>query len=79
GDALYPAGHTCQSSSECANGLLCDYGVTPHACAGMSSSGTDLSVAATDGAIVNMDMSVGDLPPAPPDLTTPPDLSPTDL
>jgi hypothetical protein len=44
GSAPYPAGHTCVSSAECGDGLLCDYGVTPHVCAGMSSASTDLAV-----------------------------------
>ena len=44
GSAPFPAGHTCTSSAECANGLLCDYGQMPHVCAGSSSASTDLSV-----------------------------------
>jgi hypothetical protein len=48
GDPPYPAGHACHSSAECANGLICDYGANPPACAGMSSTYTDLGAAPTD-------------------------------
>ncbi|HEU0034366.1 MAG TPA: hypothetical protein VFQ53_27275 [Kofleriaceae bacterium] len=31
------SGEECAASSECDRGLLCDFNVTPHVCAGMSS------------------------------------------
>jgi hypothetical protein len=87
-DSLYPAGHTCFSSEECAAGLLCDYGPTPHVCAGMSTAASDLSATPTPkdaAADAAMDAGSTDLakPPThdlamPHDLSTPPDLSQID-
>ena len=53
----FGAGHTCESSEECGDGLICDYGQTPHVCAGSSSISTDLSSPPMD------DMAVDDLTP----------------
>jgi hypothetical protein len=79
GDSLFQAGHTCESSEECADGLLCDYGQMPHVCAGMSSTSTDLSSSVDEGAV---DAGTQDLANAdfsmPPDLSSVPDLSQAD-
>jgi len=45
---VQPAGGVCSTSEECAAGLLCDYGQTPHRCAGMMSAFDDLSVPPDD-------------------------------
>jgi len=82
GDAPFPAGHACQNSTECAAGLLCDYGPTPHVCAGMSLLSSDFAADNTDGpmnvADQGVDQAVGDLRSSL-DMAVPPDLTPTDL
>ena len=41
---LVGQGQECASSEECAAGLLCDFGRSPHTCQPMGSLATDLSV-----------------------------------
>jgi hypothetical protein len=76
-DGLLGAGQPCETSSECGPGLLCDYGQTPHACAGMSSVSSDLAGSATDANVGDLAMQQPSDGPAPPpaDMTTPPDLT----
>jgi hypothetical protein len=87
GDALVGAGGECTSSEECAAGLLCNFGVTPHVCAPMDTVGRDMAMAKNDLSAAVTDLAGVDLtgvkPPdmtgqTPPDLTgqTPPDLTP---
>jgi hypothetical protein len=46
-------GGTCTSSGECASGLLCDFGKTPHVCAKSETISHDMAV--------HVDGLVGDL------------------
>ena len=55
-DLLSAQGQACNSSEECAPGLLCDYGKPPKdkssrgTCGSSETVGRDMSAAATDGA-----------------------------
>ena len=53
GGSLKRAGETCAASSECAAGLICDDGKTPHVCAGMGS--IDAFVPEIDAPITHTD------------------------
>jgi hypothetical protein len=48
GDGLLGDGKVCVSSLECAPGLLCDFGKTPHVCAPSDTVNRDLSVRIRD-------------------------------
>jgi|GEM_PF-3211267 len=58
GDALTGEGKPCNSSSECASGLLCDFGKKPPVCAMMDTVGRDLTVSKRDMSANGDDMAV---------------------
>ena len=82
GGSLKHAGDTCAASSECAAGLICDDGKTPHVCAGMGS--LDAFVPEIDGPVSHVDAAPTDgTQPTPdahvtPDATVTPDAPPPD-
>lgn len=60
-DLLSAQGEPCNSSEECAPGLLCDYGKPPKdksagrgTCGQAESVGRDMSAAASDGAVPDL-------------------------
>ena len=57
GGSLKRAGETCSASSECAAGLICDDGKTPHVCAGMGS--LDAFVPEIDAPVTHTDAAPG--------------------
>lgn len=67
--ALLGVGEECRTSSECAEGLLCDRGVSPPVCS-PASTRNDLSAAVDDMAMAPPDLTGVDLTGA--DLTAPP-------
>ena len=81
-DALLDAGKTCATSDECAAGLLCDFGKTPHVCAPSESVSRDMAVTPADAKAPDLGGDLGDTP----DLRNPaldlsgsqPDLTATD-
>jgi hypothetical protein len=76
-------GEVCVTAQECADGLLCDYGKTPHLCAKMDSVGRDMAVALPDMSVpqdlfgvdlrgLDLTVVIGpDLKPVPMDLAGP--------
>jgi hypothetical protein len=62
GDDLLGEGKPCNTSAECAPGLVCDYGQTPHACAGTLSVGRDMAVQVTDQGVEDLSMPPSDGP-----------------
>ncbi len=57
-DSLGTTGATCRSSEDCAPGLLCDFGRTPHKCEPSSTAAPDMAKAKTDMAAEASDMAV---------------------
>jgi hypothetical protein len=47
-DTLGGEGATCTSSEECGDGLLCDFGKTPHVCSPTSTASKDMTVRLPD-------------------------------
>ncbi len=75
-------GATCVSSQECATGLLCDYGKTPHVCAKMDSVLREDMSAEPPDMTMAPDLFGADLfgvdftLVVPPDMKPPPDMLP---
>jgi len=51
---LSSEGQTCITSGECAPGLLCDFGRTPHVCAPSDTVGRDMTVKIPDASISDL-------------------------
>jgi hypothetical protein len=68
------AGEECVASSECATGLVCDFGQNPAVCAGM---GTPMPDANPDAPVPDADLTMPDAP-APPIDAPPIDAPPID-
>jgi hypothetical protein len=51
GDSNLAEGATCTSSTECANGLLCDFGKTPHVCAKSETISHDMAMRLGDASV----------------------------
>jgi hypothetical protein len=87
--ALKAAGDSCFASSECADGLTCDFGQDPPVCAGMQTAQPDAApvpdappdqpdaAPVPDAPPGTPDAApVPDAPPSPPDAAEPPDAPP---
>lgn len=62
----FQAGEECVATSQCASGLICDYGQTPHVCATEGTDIPDAAPGAPDGA------PAPDSTPGAPDANPPP-------
>jgi hypothetical protein len=77
-NSLKSAGEECFGTSECAPGLVCNYGYTPAMCTDPSDRPPDAAVPTPDAApVVDGDIPDGPVTP-PPDGPPPPDALPPD-
>jgi hypothetical protein len=58
--ALTGEGQPCVTSGECAQGLLCDFGRTPHLCEPSDTVGRDMTVHIPDAAVPDLSGSSHD-------------------
>lgn len=81
GDDRKGEGEECVASSECADGLTCDFGATPPVCRPMQTPVPDAAVGPVDAAVpvIDADPLAPDAPPGTPDAPPLPiDASPPD-
>ena len=73
GTALRSDGQTCSASSECAEGLVCNFGVDPHVCASMG-----MPPPPDAPEVIDANANLPDVPPGTPDARVPDAPGPVD-